>query len=178
MRSQLGYMLARAGRMDEGFAALQQSLKSLKENHPAGHQYVADTQILLGFVQLRREAPSEAELLFRDAIRFRQSYLPATHAEVAEAQCGLASALAAQARYNEASPIFRQNFTRFRDWGLADRTEVERSRVSWTDVSTSLWIHLGTSGDLDELLEWLGLPSRAPPLAPAAAADSIPFEWA
>ena len=29
-----------------------------------------------------------------------------------------------------------------------------------------------------KILEWLGLPSRAPPLAPAATADSIPFEWA
>ena len=29
-----------------------------------------------------------------------------------------------------------------------------------------------------KILECLGLPSRAPPLAPAAAADSIPFEWA
>ena len=29
-----------------------------------------------------------------------------------------------------------------------------------------------------KILDWLGLPSRAPPLSPVAAADSIPFEWA
>ena len=28
------------------------------------------------------------------------------------------------------------------------------------------------------ILEWLGLPSLAPPLAPAAGADTIPFQWA
>jgi len=29
-----------------------------------------------------------------------------------------------------------------------------------------------------KILDWLGLPSRAPPLAPADAADTIPLEWA
>ena len=29
-----------------------------------------------------------------------------------------------------------------------------------------------------KILDWLGLPSRAPPLAPAGAADTIPLEWA
>jgi len=29
-----------------------------------------------------------------------------------------------------------------------------------------------------KILDWLGLPSRAPPLAPSDDADTIPFEWA
>jgi len=29
-----------------------------------------------------------------------------------------------------------------------------------------------------KILDWLGLPSRAPPLAPAAIADTIPLQWA
>lgn len=128
MRAQLGYMWTRTGRVSDGLAALQKSLDGLTALHPGGHEYVADTQVLLGQALLWTGAAGEAEPLLREAVAFRRTRLPPGHAMIAEAECGLAVALVRAGRQAEAAPLFARSLPAYTQWGFADMAEVARAR--------------------------------------------------
>jgi tetratricopeptide (TPR) repeat protein len=69
---------------------------------------------------------AEAESLLREALAIRRELFVGGHPAVAEAQCALAAALAAQGRRDEASQLLRDAFPRYRAWGFAQSFVVRR----------------------------------------------------
>jgi hypothetical protein len=79
----------------------------------------SETRTALGFALLQAGKPLEAEALFRESVDLRRKGLAAGHLAIAEAECGLGAAQAAQQK-PEGRPFVERSCRRYRAWGLAD----------------------------------------------------------
>jgi len=139
MRGQLGMILLRLGRTDEARRMVAEALRMIREDVPAqGHSKLADAQLWMGRVLLEVGDAPASEPFLRDALSYRTSTLAPTDPAIAEAQCELGQALAAQGRFTDAENLLLSGFSRFRTWGLADAVVVEQTRRAIIDTYTAL----------------------------------------
>ena len=127
MRGQAAAVTAGLGRTTEAESELRLVLSELSSlGVPPARK--SDPQVALGFVLLEAGKAPEAEMLMREALEARNKYMAPEHPAIAEAECGLGAALAAQGK-PEGRDMVRRSLPKYRRWGLA----VYASRLAmWT----------------------------------------------
>jgi tetratricopeptide (TPR) repeat protein len=117
MRGQAAAVTAGLGRTTEAESELRLVLSQLSSlGVPPARK--SDPQVALGFVLLETGKAPEAEMLMREALEARNKYMAPEHPAIAEAECGLGAALAAQGK-PEGRDMVRRSLPEYRRWGLA-----------------------------------------------------------
>ncbi len=132
--AQFGLCLAGNGRTDEAVHRLRDARAAA---HTSGDGVpstaASDLNIALGFLLATTGSPAdarEAENLLRAALESHRRTLPGRHPRIAEIQCGLGAALAAQGRGPEAVPLLRESCPILERWGRADPASLRRYRAA------------------------------------------------
>jgi tetratricopeptide (TPR) repeat protein len=117
MRGQSAVVTAALGQPVEAVKELRLVLNELSAlGAPPARK--SDMQIALGFTLLDAGRAREAETFMREALQARTKHIPLEHPSLAEAECGLGAALAAQGK-REGRDMVRRSLPRYRTWGLA-----------------------------------------------------------
>lgn len=117
MRGQAAIVMARLGRAAEAESELRLVLDQLAAlGVPPARQ--SDAQVALGIVLLDTGKLRESETLLRQALEARRRGMPPEHPAIAEAECALGAALAAQGR-PEGCDRIRRHLAKYQTWGLA-----------------------------------------------------------
>jgi tetratricopeptide (TPR) repeat protein len=117
MRGQAAAVAAGLGRTGEAAKELRLVLHQLSAlGVPPSRK--SDPQVALGYILLDGGRAGEAEMLMREALEARKQSMPPEHPAIAEAECGLGAALAAQGKA-EGREMVRRNLPKYRTWGLA-----------------------------------------------------------
>ncbi|MFN0151761.1 MAG: protein kinase domain-containing protein [bacterium] len=117
----LAVNVARLGERESALEMLRTARSMLEaDSLSALPATLASANTWLGWLLIEANDAKAAEPLFREAVARRSALYAPTHPDVADAQCGLAHALAAQGRDAEAAAILRAHYDAFRRWGGAD----------------------------------------------------------
>jgi len=126
LRGQAAVATGRTGRRADSIRELRLALEKMASlNAPPSR--TAEARTALGFALLQSGKPVESEALFRESLELRRNGMPADHPAIAEAECGLGAALAAQGK-REGSVILERSSPKFRAWGLADPVYIALTR--------------------------------------------------
>ena len=118
LRGQAAVATGRTGRRTEAISELRLALEKMASLQ-APPLRTAEARTALGFALLQSGKAVEAEALFRESLELRRNGMAPDHPAIAEAECGLGAALAAQGK-PEGRRMVERSWRRYRAWGLAD----------------------------------------------------------
>jgi serine/threonine-protein kinase len=118
LRAQAAVAMGRTGRTADAVSELRLALEKMLELKVLPLR-TAEARTALGFALLQSGEPTEAEAFFRESLELRRNSLIEGHPAIAEAECALGAALAAQGK-PEGRLMVERSLPRFRAWGLAD----------------------------------------------------------
>lgn len=136
LKGQVGVLLLHVDRPEAAYRHVEEALRLIEASAdvlPAS--MLADTQQRMGQVLLERRAFEAAAAYFREALAYRRRVLPEGDAKVAEAQCGLGTALAAQGAVEEAVLLLRDAVPLYAAWGQADRLLLAQAQRALDDFT-------------------------------------------
>ncbi len=113
MKSNLAWLLANTGALEEAETLATQAFEVRKRVLPAWHPARASTLFTLGTIQLQRNKPADAEPFLREAYDLRRAVLKAHDPAIGEAAGMLAECLLRQDRLDDAQPLALAAFEQF-----------------------------------------------------------------
>ena len=126
LRGQAAVATGRTGRSTEAISELRLALEKMASLH-APPLRTAEARTALGFALLQSGKAVEAEALLRESLELRRKGMAPDHPAIAEAECGLGAALAAQGK-PEGRRMVERSWRRYRAWGLADPVYIALTR--------------------------------------------------
>jgi tetratricopeptide (TPR) repeat protein len=137
IRGQAAVATSRTGRREEAMRELRLVLDKQAQLGALPNRML-EHRSALGFLLLESHRNAAAAAMFADALaQARDAFVP-DHPRIAEAECGLGLAWAAQGR-PEGRKLVERKWKQYSSWGLADPVYLPQMRAALSRESASSW---------------------------------------